>query len=803
MNPEEASSNEREVIARSRSRYKGNRQNSDHVYMQTPPQGRQGKLQGRVPDVSTPDNGKEAAEHAMGHGILTDSASEPAVPRSNVVNEREPPLSRKQATVLPDLKAECGSEWTIGGQSSPNSGGQLHSRQRKIIESTAAERRMEADEPSVLRIEQRFQDFESRIVNERLSLEFKAPRELQAHRPYDGLQRMGSEARSSHDHTSRQHVHSAQTPSEHVNNKDRASSKDTQAKKDRAASKPSTLQKRNMMHKHRGADIKEELKRTISAPMPVEPPEYSTKPAFDAPVSAVNAGERRVRIYFDEHVLSVPVLPSTTPQDIFRESSSQLSIPIDAKANVLLESFKQLGLERPLRDYEHVRDVLNSWDRDSQNALNIVPSPVDDVVTNLDMKSIPQLQPGDTSVHIYHSNSPGLWDKRWVTLRSDGQVVMLKKDGKANSNICHISDFDIYSPTKRQMAKKIKPPTKYCFAVKSQQKSAMFLSTENFVHFFAASDRELATVWYKAVQEWRSWYLVNVMGAGQKDSSASERLRRPSNGHPDSWKHGKGGDSLNRVSQPSDSSPRTEQLSQPSSANRLPNRSHGPPPVAFPQQLTKGVATGKVTANSNTHLRGSIIQHQALADAKEEPFAAQSLLGRTYTHRQRATPSQTREKAQDSEPRIDLLGNGQRNEGDDLQQIPTHYLAQKPLLDLTRKYQEPPQHQKRGRGFIPEQSPAGGLVKGATNSEPALLRAPSAAAKPNLDQSRTDQSPQISSSQRQGQDSSGSPLRKKIGDRSARAPLLDAMTEEPWVKGSLLDRINHGDSTSSHALGGA
>ena len=803
MNPDEASPNEREAIARSRSRYKGNRQNVDNVYARTPPTGRQGKLPGRVSGVSSPDNGKEAVEHAMGHRILTGSASEPAVPRRNVETEREPTLSRRQATVLRDLKAERGSERTVVEQTSPNSGGQLYSRNRDIIESTATERRIEAEEPGILRTEQRFQDLESRVVNKRLSLEFKAPQQLQAQHPHERLGRIRSEARSSHDHTSKQHVRSAQTLSEHVDNKDRASSKDTQAKKDRAASKPSTLQKRSLTYKHRAADVKEELKRTISAPMPVEPPEYSTKPAFDAPVSAVNAGERRVRVHFNEHLLSIPVLPSTTPQDIFRESSSQLSIPIDAKANVLLESFKQLGLERPLRDYEHVRDVLNSWDRDSQNALDIVPSPVDDVVTNLDMKSIPQLQPGDTSVYIYHSNSPGLWDKRWVTLRSDGQVVMLKKDGKTNSNICHISDFDIYSPTKRQMAKKIKPPTKYCFAVKSQQKSAMFLSTENFVHFFAASDRELATVWYKAVQEWRSWYLVNVMGAGQKDLSASERPRRPSNGHQDSWKHGKGGHSLDRVSQPSDSSSRTEQLSQPSSANRLPKRSHGPPPVAFPQQLTKGAATGMITANSNTHLRGSIIQHQVLADAKEEPFAAQSLLGRTYTHRQRATPSQPREKAQEPESRTDLLGNGQRNGGDDLQQVPTHYVAQKPLLDLTRKYQEPPQHQKKGRGFIPEQIPAGGLVKGATNSEPALLRAPSAAVKPNLEQSRIDQSPQTASAQRQGQDSSGSPLRRKTGDRSARAPLLDATTKEPWVKGSLLDRINNGDSTSSHALGGA
>ena len=265
---------------------------------------------------------------------------------------------------------------------------------------------------------------------------------------------------------------------------------------------------------HRRAQSKEELKRIISAPIANEPPQDIITPAFDAPISAVNAGERRVIVMYEQSVMSIPVTPSTTPTDIIRCVGEQSMKSLNPRITVVLESFKQLGLERPLRRYEHVRDVMNSWDNDTQNTLIIIPSPTGGQDNDLDLSHVSSSQPGETSVHIYHSQKPRHWDKRWVTLRTDGQVLIAKKNGGETTNICHLSDFDIYIPTPRQISKQIKPPRKVCFAVKSQQKSSMFISTENFVHFFSTSDKALASAWYKAVQEWRSWYLVNVMGEG-------------------------------------------------------------------------------------------------------------------------------------------------------------------------------------------------------------------------------------------------------------------------------------------------
>lgn len=511
------------------------------------------------------------------------------------------------------------------------------------------------------------------------------------------------------------------------------------------------------------ADSKDTAKKDSPAPRNIEPGGKGIIPGIDAPKSAVNSGDRRVLVQYAESSISLPVTPTTQAQDILYSASNCLS-GIDPKRSVLLESFAKLGLERPLRSYEHIWEVLNSWDYDTQNSLIVVPPSHEAVLGELDVEAVPQDQPKEEMFHIYHSQKPGKWDKRYVTLRADGQVVLAKKLGHAPTNICHLSDFDIYSPTARQLAKKLKPPKKICFAVKSQQKSNMFVSTENFVHFFATNDKDLAANWYKAVHRWRSWYLFHVRGHGQKQGISQTESTESTPYELGSFKPLLDMSSLER------DLPTSEKPARPHTADakvsskemyayKKSTRERAPPPTSFPKKLT--VDTEDALPQSRS---GPLVKGTSPEEIEAETFSPTGLLGRTYTQRQKAMREREEKERMANQYADDgLFSHGLLSNLSPHTTQPTNFQSYstpssrqnsrsntmrsthapdlstsapnrsksvrqkpKPLVDLTPVYQEPPQHARKGRGVTLE--PGVPLVEGATGPElcPGAIVIPSA-----------------------------------------------------------------------------
>ncbi|SPO06021.1 uncharacterized protein DNG_08710 [Cephalotrichum gorgonifer] len=239
-------------------------------------------------------------------------------------------------------------------------------------------------------------------------------------------------------------------------------------------------------------------------------------PQVDAPVSASNAGDRRVVVRCLNSSITLPVNAETTPLEILQSAANLITHKIKPETSLVLESYLQYGLDRRLRRYERIRDVMNSWDRDTLNALVVIPSDMPENDQDLNLASVPRApeSPYSFSIPLYHCPRVGKWQKRVVTLLETGQMYASKKagaalGGKDTVSLCHLSDFDIYSPTEHQMKKVLKPPKKFCYAVKSQQRSSVFPTGENFVHFFCTDDSAVAKQLHDQVQGWRSWYLVN------------------------------------------------------------------------------------------------------------------------------------------------------------------------------------------------------------------------------------------------------------------------------------------------------
>ncbi|KAG5985515.1 hypothetical protein E4U43_006028, partial [Claviceps pusilla] len=234
--------------------------------------------------------------------------------------------------------------------------------------------------------------------------------------------------------------------------------------------------------------------------------------------------------------INLPVTADTSPLDILTAAAEMTRHQLTPTTCVIIECYTVLGLERRLRRYERIRDVMNSWDRDLQNSLLIMSC---DTTTpndghHLDMESVPRTEepPGGFSIQMHHSSRPGKWNKRWVTLLDNGQIYAAKSVNaqpcdKESSVLCHLTDFDIYTPKESEMRRHLRPPKRFCYAIKSQQKTVVFPNGENFVHFFSTEDAQQAALFYEKVHGWRSWYMVNRMvdlGKTKKEDKPSQPM---------------------------------------------------------------------------------------------------------------------------------------------------------------------------------------------------------------------------------------------------------------------------------------
>ncbi|KAJ5462595.1 hypothetical protein N7475_007539 [Penicillium sp. IBT 31633x] len=596
--------------------------------------------------------------------------------------------------------------------------------------------------------------------------------------------------------------------------------------------------------------VKNHTKKAGSAPNYIGVGGTGVVPGVDAPVSAVNAGERHALVKYGDATADLTVTPSTQVYDLLLDATKSLSRDIDAERFILMESYSQVGLERPLRRYEHIREVMNSWSHDADNQFIIIPPSSVEALAQLDAAHVPNEQPSPVTVHIYHSQRPRKWDKRYVTLRADGQVTISKKENaKEQTNICHVSDFDIYFPNARALSKDIKPPKKLCFAIKSQQKSSMFLSTENFLHFFSTSDKAVADKWYRAVQKWRSWYLVNKKGAAQKSeteaslkrSGTKKSYRQPRSAHNDMslLEQHAVADSPKRLSSDQQRPTSSKELF----ARKKTLRGHVPPPSSYPQPLMLDTDLGGPFAD-----REALVSESSSSEVESSTFAPTGLLGRTYTQRQTAMRERDdRDKRAKQEafsgtgfmsgelpqsPTNDSNPNSRTNTmtraPDSSQFTRTQSVNQKnkPLVDLTPVYAEPPQYSRKGKGHGVKVQPGMQLIDGATGPEltqgaipipPATSwRRPAVDAPPqrrNTTRSvRHHQNPYSSSVPVEGSPalptnqftpnsllahSTSSASHRKprtghgvaTGDRNATRPLLDMSPENPFADGSLLRQL--------------
>ena len=153
---------------------------------------------------------------------------------------------------------------------------------------------------------------------------------------------------------------------------------------------------------------------------------------------------------------------------------------------------------------------------------------------DLEIDFVPRSEdpPRGFKLYLYHSQRPGRWSKRHITLLEDGRMFLSKKpdlnlNDKDCQALCNLTDYDLYNPTVTEMKKHLKPPKRFCYALKSQQKTMIFENTENYVHFFSADDPQVAVAFRERVHVWRSWYLLKHRVVLEKEKSHQKAGDKP------------------------------------------------------------------------------------------------------------------------------------------------------------------------------------------------------------------------------------------------------------------------------------
>ncbi|KAJ2994544.1 hypothetical protein NUW58_g1528 [Xylaria curta] len=241
-------------------------------------------------------------------------------------------------------------------------------------------------------------------------------------------------------------------------------------------------------------------------PAHIEPGGKGIVPQKDAPTSAINAGDRNVTVRYRHHTFSLPVTPETTAMDIIAQTSSKMTYDHEASPEscIAVEQYSVLGLERRLRRYERIRDVMNSWDRDAQNQLAIVLTDGNDNHDDLAVGAVAKGDDAPPRMSVLHAPLESSWEVE----QEMGHAPRKWPDYKDAVSLCHLSDYDLYTPTESQMRRHIKPPKRFCFAIKSQHKTTFFLNTDNYVQYFSTEDPQVAREFKQKAHGWRSWYLV-------------------------------------------------------------------------------------------------------------------------------------------------------------------------------------------------------------------------------------------------------------------------------------------------------
>ena len=183
--------------------------------------------------------------------------------------------------------------------------------------------------------------------------------------------------------------------------------------------------------------------------------------------------------------------------DILQELKSLIG---DSRKWALFERFGQLGIglmkfniERPIRDWELIKNVLDSWGQGPQtNALVVRHYEARETLS----KTYLRHRYPRTKGNLHMESSPGQWTKRYFYLQDQFLYYYADDDTQLKGPgilLCDLSQFDVYTLTRKMRNE----PTIFGFAVKSD---APYTDNNGGIFYLFAEKKHRLEDWVKVLR---------------------------------------------------------------------------------------------------------------------------------------------------------------------------------------------------------------------------------------------------------------------------------------------------------------
>lgn len=173
------------------------------------------------------------------------------------------------------------------------------------------------------------------------------------------------------------------------------------------------------------------------------------------------------------------------------------------KDRVLVESWPILGLQRQIRYFEKLGDVFNTWEVETKCHFRVERQIYGRSDRRLEHFMSTDIPSGIAQLQQY-LQAEKKWVKRWIKL-DNGSLRISKKDKPTEKDFTqtiNLESFDIYTFVNPfSPASKLRCPTKYCFALKSQHKMSLFGEGSVYCHYFAADSEASLNQWHGIIRD--------------------------------------------------------------------------------------------------------------------------------------------------------------------------------------------------------------------------------------------------------------------------------------------------------------